>query len=427
MSKRLLLADDSITIQKVIGITFANEDYQLDIVDNGTSALEHARAHRPDAVLADVYMPGKNGYELCTAIKQDPQLQGVPVLLLAGTFEPFDEDKATQAGADGWIIKPFESQALIDRVEELIRSGSQSQQTAVPAAGAGSAGMPAASAGGLEAADEDLWAEPEAPGPVEEVDLADDLEPLGEETASAGQDDIWGSVSFDEEDLVEDVAVASAPSVKPAGPAPAQAAAGKAAGEVWDDEIEEVDEIFDLESEDIVDEADLLEDFSAPVEAPVVAADVEEDVFSAEDEEPLEIDREPAPAGKASKVAVTPAWLEEYEIPADDEETEMELDTPDFSEAEEMAFEEPEAAVPVEPVAAVQPPPAATVRQPQPAVPASVTLDEAEVERIVARVAEEVIERLAGTLLEKIAWEVVPDLAEGMIKDEIRRIKASIQ
>jgi len=414
MSKRLLLADDSITIQKVIGITFANEDYQLDIVDNGTSALEHARANRPDAVLADVYMPGKNGYELCAAIKQDPQLQGVPVLLLAGTFEPFDEDKATQAGADGWIIKPFESQALIDRVEELIRSGSQSQPATVSAAGVGFVEMPEASAGGLEETDEDLWAEPETPGPVEEVALVDDLEPLGEEPASVGQDDIWGSVSFDEEDLTEEVATASAPAAKPAG-------------EVWDDEVEEVDEIFDLEDEDIIDEADLLEDFSAPGEAPAAAADAQEDVFSADDEELLELDREPAPAGKAAPAAVTPAWLEEYEIPADDEESEMELDTPDFGAALDMTFEEPETAVPVEPVAAVQPPPAAAVRQPQPAVPSSVTLDEAEVERIVARVAEEVIERLAGTLLEKIAWEVVPDLAEGMIKDEIRRIKASIQ
>ncbi len=120
MSKRLLLADDSITIQKVIGITFANEDYQLDIVDNGDAALEKAQTVRPDLVLADVYMPGRNGYELCQAVKQDDGLQGVPVLLLTGTFEPFDEDKARQAGADDWISKPFESQSLIDKVEELL-------------------------------------------------------------------------------------------------------------------------------------------------------------------------------------------------------------------------------------------------------------------------------------------------------------------
>ncbi len=120
MSKKLLLADDSITIQKVIGITFANEDYELSVVDNGDAALEMARAVRPDLILADVFMPGKNGYELCAAVKKEPALGGVPVLLLTGTFEPFDEKKAEQAGADSWIAKPFESQALIDRVEELL-------------------------------------------------------------------------------------------------------------------------------------------------------------------------------------------------------------------------------------------------------------------------------------------------------------------
>ncbi|MBE0502297.1 MAG: response regulator [Desulfuromonadales bacterium] len=120
MSRKLLLADDSITIQKVIGITFANEDYQLTIVDNGDAALEKARADRPDLILADVFMPGKNGYEVAAAVKQDPALRGVPVLLLAGTFEPFDEEKAVSSGADSWISKPFESQALITKVEELL-------------------------------------------------------------------------------------------------------------------------------------------------------------------------------------------------------------------------------------------------------------------------------------------------------------------
>ena len=100
-------------ITKVIGITFANEDYELVVVDNGDAALQKAQENRPDLVLADVYMPGKNGYELCSAVKSDASLQGVPVLLLAGTFEPFDEEKARAAGADDWISKPFESQALI--------------------------------------------------------------------------------------------------------------------------------------------------------------------------------------------------------------------------------------------------------------------------------------------------------------------------
>ena len=116
MSKTLLLADDSVTIQKVVGISFANEDVVLVTVDNGDDAIAKAREVRPDIVLADVVMPGKTGYDVCQTIKEDPQLAHIPVLLLTGTFEAFDEARASAAGADGHITKPFEAQALVDTV-----------------------------------------------------------------------------------------------------------------------------------------------------------------------------------------------------------------------------------------------------------------------------------------------------------------------
>jgi CheY-like chemotaxis protein len=120
MPKTLLLADDSVTIQKVVGIVFATEDYRVVPVDNGEDALRKARELRPDIVLADAVMPRMNGYELCQAVKADPQLADVPVLLLAGTFEPFDEARARAARADGHIAKPFDSQSLLSRVRELV-------------------------------------------------------------------------------------------------------------------------------------------------------------------------------------------------------------------------------------------------------------------------------------------------------------------
>ena len=86
MPKTLLLADDSVTIQKVVGITFANEDVELVTVDNGDDALVRAREVQPDIVLADVSMPGLNGYALCAELKRDPGLQRIPVLLLTGTL-----------------------------------------------------------------------------------------------------------------------------------------------------------------------------------------------------------------------------------------------------------------------------------------------------------------------------------------------------
>ena len=67
-------------------------------------------------------MPGKTGYEVCETVKRDPTLRHIPVLLLAGTFEAFDEDRAREVGADGHITKPFEAQALVDRVNELLGS-----------------------------------------------------------------------------------------------------------------------------------------------------------------------------------------------------------------------------------------------------------------------------------------------------------------
>jgi len=120
MPKTLLLADDSVTIQKVVGITFANEDVELVTVDNGDDALTRARQVKPDLVLADIGMPGLNGYELCAAIRREPNLAHIPVLLLTGTFETYDEQKAREVGASGHIAKPFEAQALVDRVFQLL-------------------------------------------------------------------------------------------------------------------------------------------------------------------------------------------------------------------------------------------------------------------------------------------------------------------
>ena len=120
MPKNLLLADDSVTIQKAVAITFAVEDYAVSVVGNGEDAVAKARAAKPDVILLDALMPKKSGYDACEALKADPALAGVPIILLAGTFEPFDEARARAVGADAFLQKPFESQALINKVRELV-------------------------------------------------------------------------------------------------------------------------------------------------------------------------------------------------------------------------------------------------------------------------------------------------------------------
>jgi CheY-like chemotaxis protein len=143
MPKTLLLADDSVTIQKVVGISFANEDVRIVTVDNGDDAVARARDIKPDIVLADVVMPGKSGYDVCAAIKGDPELRGVPVLLLTGTFETFDEDRAARVGADGHITKPFEAQALVELVNARLAGAAAAARPARAPAASRAAAAPA--------------------------------------------------------------------------------------------------------------------------------------------------------------------------------------------------------------------------------------------------------------------------------------------
>jgi CheY-like chemotaxis protein len=122
MKKKILVADDSLTIQKVVELTFADTDYRLTCVGNGRLALEKVREERPDVILADVVMPEKNGYEVCEEIKKNPATATIPVILLAGTFEPFDRGRATDLGCDAIISKPFDSRELYRKVEALVAS-----------------------------------------------------------------------------------------------------------------------------------------------------------------------------------------------------------------------------------------------------------------------------------------------------------------
>jgi len=135
MTKKILLADDSITIQKVVNITLAHEDFDLTIVDNGNDAVAKAKEIRPDAILLDVMMPGKDGYQACEAIKSMAAMSKVPIILLTGTFEPFDEERAAMVGADDFIKKPFESHTLISKIKERLFISSGGEHVA-PAKGA---------------------------------------------------------------------------------------------------------------------------------------------------------------------------------------------------------------------------------------------------------------------------------------------------
>ena len=157
MPHRLLLADDSVTIQRVIELTFADEDVEVTAVGDGQEAIDLVLRDRPDIVLADIDMPKRDGYEVASFIKQDPALANIPVLLLAGAFEPVDESRARAAGCDGVLTKPFEPQSLIDRVRELL-----DRATAPPPDAEEEEGAPARDDGSLDLASMAFRAEPAA-------------------------------------------------------------------------------------------------------------------------------------------------------------------------------------------------------------------------------------------------------------------------
>jgi CheY-like chemotaxis protein len=100
MAKKILLADDSITIQKVVELTFAEGDYEVVCASDGAQAIRKIDEIVPDIALVDVMMPQRNGYEVCAHVKKDPSLAWIPVLLLTGTFEPYDPKRSEEVGAD---------------------------------------------------------------------------------------------------------------------------------------------------------------------------------------------------------------------------------------------------------------------------------------------------------------------------------------
>ena len=216
MAYKLLLADDSITIQKVVELVLAEEDFEIKSVSNGEDALNVIDSFRPDIVLADIEMPKVNGYQLCEKIKQNPKTSGVPVILLAGAFEPIDEELSQTVGADDSVIKPFESQELISKInavltmvaagggeatiadegEEAIEIAEEAEEVTV------------VEDAGMRGLEEDLWAMEKVAAPADEVAVGAFAE---EELADAE-----ANLAFAE----EEIAVEQAPSQSAAAPQP---------------------------------------------------------------------------------------------------------------------------------------------------------------------------------------------------------------
>jgi CheY-like chemotaxis protein len=116
----VLVVDDDPVIQRLLRINFEMEGYQVLLAGDGPAGLNQVRSARPDVVVIDVMMPGMDGLDLTAAIKSDPAISHLPVLLLSAKAQDADIRAGEASGADAYVTKPFEPLELLGRVAELV-------------------------------------------------------------------------------------------------------------------------------------------------------------------------------------------------------------------------------------------------------------------------------------------------------------------
>ena len=169
---KILVADDNSNIQKMVGLALKDQGIDVVAVGNGEAAVRKISDVRPDLVLADVFMPVRNGYEVCNYVKQDSALSHIPVILLVGAFDPLDEQEAQRVGADGVLKKPFvPPDPLISMVKSALTRAGVVIGAAETAAPPPPPPVPAASSGPPPLPKVPPPPPPPPPAPEPEVDL----------------------------------------------------------------------------------------------------------------------------------------------------------------------------------------------------------------------------------------------------------------
>ncbi|TAK27611.1 MAG: response regulator [Chloroflexota bacterium] len=118
--KRILLADDQEVVRRLVGVTLGEDEFDLVYATDGEEALRLAQETRPDLVLLDIMMPGIDGFQVCRALKNDPETSRISILILTAKGSEADRAMGKQVGADGYFSKPFSPIALLGRVHELL-------------------------------------------------------------------------------------------------------------------------------------------------------------------------------------------------------------------------------------------------------------------------------------------------------------------
>jgi CheY-like chemotaxis protein len=458
--RKLLLADDSVTIQKVVDLTFADEGMQVTTVGNGALALQKLEEMSPDIVLVDIHMPGMSGYEVCEHIKRDERFRHIPVMLLVGSFEPFDEAEARRVGADDHLTKPFQSiRQLVSRVGALLGGRDTNDEDAptkelalpkelsVPSSPpvgemsredlerstANTAPLPRQVFAEAQQAEEKEEQQPEG-GARMEASLENDFQedkmtesaPLGD--FSSGADTDWNAAQPQEVEaspVAADVAsaetVMESPNVEhlydqmqatllPSSPAPERSAVVAASANggammrgrmssatLSDDTLLDLDDVLPSRR---VEEAD---DFILDLQDEAFMMDA--GTLEEYEEELVEAAPEVGEFAKAQLAG--------------------EEQRADFAPVEEQEMQRAEPQV-VEAIAEPEAQPAQAASSPDEAhVPPTglITLSQLSPE-VIDAIARRAVEQISERVVEEVAWEVVPQLAELIIKRHLEREKA---
>ncbi len=416
--RKLLVADESPYYQTVLGLTFTDEGMEVTTAGEGQEALEKLEQSKPDVILASVSMPGIGGYELCDFIKQNERFAHIPVMLLAGLHEPFDQAEARRVGADDVMTKPFQSiRQLVSRVGTLL--GGKAADAEDTAQEYSTLGLERSDAAAPAAPETPVMTEPNVTVFVEAASLTDhdSIEVAGEESGSACAADVELQTAdtqklerIDDEptsQTVEPIAYAQDDSIEmePAieieeklesptevGPGEQMSSIGalymneKPSPQITPSAAAFNDALLDLGDFDsapsVAEDLILDLDYEEPVSssAVIVPELVPESVAPIEAASPAEvIAAEPAHEEQPVVVAELQEWAIVTEIPAD-------------------------AASPVNVLEEDRGPGDPNLELSQEAIDA---------------IARRVVENLSEKVVREIAWEVVPELAELLIKKKL--------
>jgi DNA-binding response OmpR family regulator len=118
--RRVLVADDDPSLIRLISTTLGTDDFDLLQAGDGQEALEVARRQRPDLILLDINMPRLDGFQVCQALKQDPETAGIKVVVLSARGSEADRARGRECGADDYFVKPFSPIQLLNKVYALL-------------------------------------------------------------------------------------------------------------------------------------------------------------------------------------------------------------------------------------------------------------------------------------------------------------------